>query len=184
LDLGSGAGFDAFLSSKAVGALGRVIGVDMTPEMISKARANAERGKYDNVEFRLGEIERLPVANGVVDVIISNCVINLSPDKASVFAEAFRVLKPGGRIAVSDIVALQPIPAAMREDLSAYAGCVSGAATVVELKSLLANAGFADVRVTPKTESAAFIRHWFPGRGFEDYIASAVIEAVKPFSAK
>ena len=183
LDLGSGAGFDAFLSAKAVGALGRVIGVDMTPEMISKARANARRGNYPNVEFRLGEIERLPVADNVVDVVISNCVINLSPDKRAVFHEARRVLKPGGRIAVSDIVALQPIPPAMRDDLSAYAGCVSGAATVAEVKTLLTAAGFEQVRVTPKSESAAFIREWFPGRGFEDYIASATIEAVKPFRA-
>lgn len=183
LDLGSGAGFDAFLSAKAVGALGRVIGVDMTPEMISKARANAQRGNYHNVEFRLGEIERLPVANDIVDVIISNCVINLSPDKAAVFAEASRVLKPGGRVAISDIIALKPIPAGLRQDLSAYAGCVSGAATVSEIRSLLLAAGFDQARVTPKPESAAFIREWFPGQGFEDYIASAVIEAVKPIHA-
>jgi arsenite methyltransferase len=184
LDLGSGAGFDAFLAARAVGEEGRVIGVDMTPEMLSKARANAARGHYRNVEFRLGEIENPPVADHAVDVIISNCVINLSPDKAAVFREAFRVLKPGGRIAVSDIVALQSIPETMRHDLSAYSGCVSGAATVQELRVMLEAAGFRAVQITPKPESRAFIQEWFPGRGFEDYIASATIQAVKPVAAR
>jgi arsenite methyltransferase len=180
LDLGSGAGFDAFLAARVVGDDGRVIGVDMTPEMISKARSNAARGGYGNVEFRLGEIERLPVADHTIDVIISNCVINLSPGKEAVFREAFRVLKPGGRIAVSDIVALQPIPDAIRHDLAAYSGCVSGAATTKDLRRMLETAGFAAIQITEKRESREFIVEWFPGRGFEDYIASATIEALKP----
>ncbi|HWN93538.1 MAG TPA: arsenite methyltransferase [Methylomirabilota bacterium] len=184
LDLGSGAGFDAFLAARAVGGEGRVIGVDMTPEMISKARTNAARGKYSNVEFRLGEIENPPVADNTVDVIISNCVINLSPDKSAVFREAFRVLKPGGRIAVSDIVALQPIPETMRHDLAAYSGCVSGAVTVQELRSMLEAAGFRAIEITPKPESRAFIQDWFPGRGFEDYIACATIQAVKSVATR
>jgi SAM-dependent methyltransferase len=180
LDLGSGAGFDAFLAARAVGPTGNVIGVDMTPEMISKARSNKARGGYANVEFRLGEIERLPVADSSVDVIISNCVINLSPDKDAVFREAFRALKPGGRLAVSDVVALADIPDSIRQDLAAYAGCVSGAATASQIKAMLTAAGFSQIRVTTKPQSARFIKEWFPGRGFEDYLASATIEAVKP----
>ena len=184
LDLGSGAGFDALLASRAVGPEGKIIGVDMTAEMMGKARANAARGDYHNVEFRLGEIEHLPVGDQTVDAIISNCVINLSPDKGAVFREAFRVLKSGGRLAVSDIVALQPIPASMHQDLLAYTGCVSGAATVRELQELLASAGFRAVRITPRPESRLFIREWFPGRGFEDYIASATVQAVKPVATE
>jgi SAM-dependent methyltransferase len=184
VDLGSGAGFDALLASHAVGPDGKVIGVDMTAGMIGKARTNAARGNYHNVEFRLGEIESLPVADQTADAIISNCVINLSPDKAAVFRESFRVLKPGGRIAISDIVALQPIPESMREDLTAYAGCVSGAATVHDLQDLLSTAGFRAVRITPRPESRHFIREWFPGRGFEDYIASATVQAVKPVTTE
>jgi arsenite methyltransferase len=184
LDLGSGAGFDVFLAARVVGEDGRVIGVDMTPEMISRARANAARGNYRNVEFRLGEIENPPVAESTVDVIISNCVINLSPDKAAVFRAAFRVLKPGGRIAVSDIVALHPIPETMRHDLPAYSGCVSGAATVQELDAMLDAAGFRAIRITPKPESREFIQEWFPGRGFEDYIAAATVQAIKSVTAR
>lgn len=180
LDLGSGAGFDSFLAAKGVGATGRVIGVDMTPDMISRARQNAARSGYRNVEFRLGEIERLPVADASVDVILSNCVINLSPDKQAVFQEAARVLKPGGRLAISDIVALKEMPRAVKEDMAAYSGCVGGAALVTELHRMLVEVGFERVRVTPKPESATFIREWFPGSGFEDYVASAIIEAVKP----
>jgi arsenite methyltransferase len=180
LDLGSGAGFDTFLAAQAVGPAGRAIGVDMTPDMVSRARQNASKGGYTNVEFRIGEIERLPVADNVVDVILSNCVINLSPDKQAVFNEAARVLKPGGRLAISDIVALQELPPALRQDLAAYSGCVGGAALVTELHRMLGEAGFERVRVTLKPESAAFIREWFPGNGFEDYVASALIEAVKP----
>lgn len=180
LDLGSGAGFDSFLAARAVGPTGRVIGVDMTPEMVSKARKNSANGGYDNVEFRIGEIESLPVADATVDVIISNCVINLSPDKPRVFREAFRVLKPGGRLAVSDIVALAPIPDELRKDWELYTGCVSGASLVDDLKAMLKQAGFTDIRIVRKGESREIIGGWFPGRKAEDYVASASIEAVKP----
>jgi len=180
VDLGSGAGFDAFLAAEAVGPEGRVIGVDMTPAMIEKARANARRAGRPQVEFRLGEIEALPVADASADVIISNCVINLSPDKARVFAEAFRVLKPGGRLAVSDVVATAELPPEVRTDLGLRSCCVGGAATIPELEALLAGAGFADVRIAPKDESRAFIREWAPGARAEDYVVSATIEAVKP----
>lgn len=180
LDLGSGAGFDTFLAARAVGPTGRVIGVDMTPEMVSKARKNKDSGGYDNVEFRIGEIESLPVADATVDVIISNCVINLSPDKRRVFREAFRVLKPGGRLAVSDIVALAPIPEELRKDWELYTGCVTGASLVDDLKAMLKAAGFASIRIVRKGESREIISGWFPGRKAEDYVASTSIEAVKP----
>ena len=147
LDLGSGAGFDCFLAAQKVGAKGKVIGVDMTPEMLDKARENARKGKYKNVEFRLGEIENLPVADSSVDVIISNCVINLSPDKARVFAEAFRVLKPGGRLMVSDIVLLQELPDAIKNSVQAYIGCLSGAVMKAEYLRLIKKAGFKDVSI-------------------------------------
>ena len=147
LDLGSGAGFDAFLAAKAVGDTGRVIGVDMTPEMISKARENARKGGYRNVEFRLGEIEHLPVADGSVDLIISNCVINLSPDKPQVFADAFRVLRPGGRLTVSDIVLLKALPPALASSVAAYAGCIAGASMKEDYLSMLRRAGFTQVEV-------------------------------------
>jgi SAM-dependent methyltransferase len=180
LDLGSGAGFDAFLAARAVGETGSVIGVDMTPAMISKARANAVKANLSNVQFRLGEIENLPVADASVDVILSNCVINLSPDKLRVFAEAYRVLKPGGRLAISDVIALKPVPQAMREDIQLYASCASGAALISEIEAMLAEAGFGEIRLTPKPESRAVIAEWFPGKGLEDHFASATIEAVKP----
>ena len=180
LDLGSGAGFDSFLASRAVGRTGLVIGVDMTPEMVSKARKNKASGSYENVEFRVGEIESLPVADATVDVIISNCVINLSPEKPRVFREAFRVLKPGGRIAVSDIVALAPIPDELRNDWELYTGCVAGASLVDDLKAMLKAAGFTNIRIVRKGESREIISGWFPGRKAEDYVASASIEAVKP----
>jgi arsenite methyltransferase len=179
LDLGSGAGFDAFLAARAVGPTGHVIGVDMTPEMVTKARQNKARGGYGNIEFRLGEIESLPVADSSVDVILSNCVINLSPDKARVFREAFRVLKSGGRLAISDIVATAPMPESLRRDLELYAGCVAGTAPVGDVKAMLLAAGFAEVRVEPKPESRQAIRDWFPGRGLENYVVSATIEAIK-----
>jgi SAM-dependent methyltransferase len=180
LDLGSGAGFDAFLAARAVGVRGHVIGVDMTPEMLTKARANAAKAGYENVEFRLGEIEHLPVADSTVDVIISNCVINLSPDKPAVFREAFRVLKSGGRLAVSDVVAMAPIPAELQKDWELYTGCVAGASTVEVLRALLEEVGFAEVRITRKGESRDILENWFPGRGVADYVASASIQAVKP----
>ena len=180
LDLGSGAGFDAFLAARAVGHSGQVIGVDMTPDMVSKARANAVKGGYANVDFRLGEIEHLPVADATVDVIISNCVINLSPDKAQVFRDAMRVLKPGGRLAISDIVLTAELPAEMRAEVALYTGCVAGAVDVATLTALMAGAGFTDIRIAPKDTSKEYISQWAPGRGVEHYIASANIEAVKP----
>lgn len=180
LDLGSGAGVDAFLAAKAVGPEGSVIGVDMTPAMITKARANAEAGGYANVDFRLGEIEHLPVADGSVDVIISNCVVNLSPDKPAVFAEAFRVLRSGGRLAISDIVATTDLPDEMRADLALYSGCVAGATQVSRLEEMMAGVGFESIKVSPKGESRSFIDQWAPGRDLADYVVSAAIEAVKP----
>lgn len=180
VDLGSGAGFDCFLAARRVGDRGRVVGVDMTPDMISKARANAERDGYANVEFRLGEIEALPVADGTADLILSNCVINLSPDKARVCREAFRVLKPGGRLAISDIVALQPIPPALKADLAAYTGCVAGAAAPAELEAMLKAAGFINVQVDVKAASRAFINDWIPGQNAGDFVASANITGRKP----
>lgn len=184
LDLGSGAGFDVFLAARQVGESGHVIGVDMTPDMLSKARANAAKyatqSGLDNVEFRLGEIEHLPVADASVNVIISNCVINLSPDKAQVFREAFRVLTPGGRLAISDIVTTAPLPEAMQQEIAHYTACVAGAASIDALTGMLTAAGFTTIRIAPKDASREFIRHWAPGRGVEDFIASASIEAIKP----
>ena len=147
LDLGSGAGFDCFLAAKKVGNRGKVIGVDMTPEMLDKARKNAVKGNYTNVEFRLGEIENLPAANNSVDVIISNCVINLAPNKKRVFEEAFRVLAPNGRLMVSDIVLLKPLPKAIQENVEAYAGCVAGAELKDKYLELIREAGFREVKV-------------------------------------
>jgi SAM-dependent methyltransferase len=147
IDLGSGAGFDCFLAARRVGSEGRVIGVDMTHEMISRARSNAEKGGHTNVEFRLGEIEHLPVADGAADLIISNCVINLSTDKASVFSEAFRVLKPGGRLAVSDIVLDGDLPDAVRNDAAAYSGCISGAVERSSYIKMMKDAGFDHIRI-------------------------------------
>ncbi|UPM56151.1 arsenite methyltransferase [Gottfriedia acidiceleris] len=179
LDLGSGGGFDCFLAARKVGESGRVIGVDMTPEMISKARLNAEKNSFKNVEFRLGEIENLPVANDSVDVIISNCVINLSPDKNRVFQEAYRVLKKGGRLAISDIVLTADLPDDIRNDLSFYSGCISGSSYIKDLEQYLQLAGFNAIRIVPKDDSHEFIKEWAPGRNVQDYIVSAVIEAVK-----
>jgi SAM-dependent methyltransferase len=179
LDLGSGAGFDCFLAARQVGDSGHVIGVDMTPEMISRACANAEQGGYRNVEFRLAEIESLPVADASVDVIISNCVVNLSPDKPRVYAQAWRVLKPGGRLAISDVVATATLPDHIRRDLALHAGCVAGASLVADIEAMLRAAGFEQVRVTPKDESRTLIRNWAPGNATEDYVVSALIQAVK-----
>ena len=147
LDLGSGADFDCFLAADKVGPEGKVIGVDMTPEMLEKARENAKKDNCTNIEFRLGEIENLPVADGSVDIIISNCVINLSPDKSSVFSEAFRVLKPGGRIMVSDIVLTKELPDNIRDNVSAYISCISGAIIREDYLSAIEKAGFTDVKV-------------------------------------
>jgi arsenite methyltransferase len=184
LDLGAGGGFDCFLAAKQVGAGGRVIGIDMTPDMVSKARANARQIGARNVEFRLGEIERLPVADSSVDVILSNCVINLSPDKRSVFEEAFRVLKPGGRLAISDVVATAELPAAIVAQVELLTGCVAGAARVETLRELLASAGFTGVRIDIREESRAFIGEWMPGTGAERYVASATVKAEKPRGAR
>ncbi len=147
LDLGSGAGFDAFLAAQRVGKTGRVIGVDMTAEMVEKAKVNAKKGSYSNVEFRLGEIEKLPVEDNSVDVIISNCVINLSPDKKSVFEEAFRVLKPGGRLMVSDLVLVKELPAAVKESVEAYVGCLAGAVFKNDYIKYMKESGFDNIKV-------------------------------------
>lgn len=179
LDLGAGGGFDCFLAARAVGPTGHVIGVDMTPEMVLRARENAQKAQFANVEFRLGEIEHLPVADSSVDVIISNCVINLSPDKLAVFREAFRVLRPGGRLAVSDVVATAELPAEWREDMSLLSGCISGAAEIEELAAIIQEAGFTDIHIEPKEGSRDFIREWQPGTRLEDYVVSANIRATK-----
>lgn len=180
VDLGAGAGFDCFLAARQVGATGRVIGVDMTPEMVRKARENAPAAGFDHVEFRLGEIEHLPIADATADVIISNCVINLSPDKAAVFQDAFRVLKPGGRLAVSDVVATAEIPASWRDDMRLLGACISGAADIDTLTGLMEAAGFVDIDIRPKDESREFIREWEPETALEDYVLSASIRARKP----
>lgn len=179
LDLGSGGGFDCFLASPKVGSYGKVIGVDMTPEMISKARNNANKNNFSNVEFRLGEIEHLPVADEQVDVIISNCVINLSPDKNQVFKEAYRVLKKGGRLAISDIVLSAELPDHIKLNVNLYSGCISGAATIESLIDIIKSAGFKNISITPKDESKDFIKEWAPKHKVEEYIVSAIIQAQK-----
>ncbi|MDD5505929.1 MAG: arsenite methyltransferase [Candidatus Omnitrophica bacterium] len=178
LDLGSGAGFDAFLASRKVGKSGRVIGVDMTPEMIEKARANAQKGNYLNVEFRLGEIEKLPVENDLVDMVISNCVINLSPDKERVFKEAFRVLKPGGRLMISDLVLTRDLPEAIKASVEAYVGCLAGAIKIKEYLKLIMLAGFKHVLVI--SESSYPVDAMFDNlEAAQDAIASIKVSAVK-----
>lgn len=180
LDLGSGGGFDAFLAARQVGPAGRVIGVDMTPEMVALARANAGKVGLTHVDFRLGDIEQLPVADGSVDVIMSNCVINLAPDKGAVFREAFRVLAPAGRLAISDMVAIGDLPEAVAADPAAYTGCIAGAAPVAELERVIADAGFERVRITVQAQSRELVDDWSPGTGAGVAVASALIEAVKP----
>jgi len=183
VDLGAGGGFDCFLAAKQVGGTGKVIGVDMTPDMVTKARMNAEKVGTKNVEFRLGEIENLPVADNSTDIIMSNCVINLSPDKLSVYRDAFRILKPGGRLAIADIVATAPLPEKVQKDLALVSACVGGAATIDDTVEMLKETGFADIKVQPKDESRELIRAWDPNKSDNagDYVVSAYIEAVKPF---
>jgi arsenite methyltransferase len=196
LDLGSGGGFDVFLVAQKVGPKGRAIGVDMTPEMLGKARKNAERfrkrTKLDNVEFRLGEIEHLPVADASVDVVISNCVINLSPDKPQVWREIARVLKPGGRVAVSDLALLKPLPRKVRDCIEALVGCVSGAVLVEATRSMAEAAGLTEIALTPKTGYVESMVDWndplyrrlikqLPkGTKLGDYVTSLYVEASKP----
>ncbi len=181
LDLGSGAGFDCFLAARAVGPSGTVIGVDMTPAMIAKARANAARGDWPNVEFRLGEIERLPVADRSVDVILSNCVINLSPAKERVFAEAMRVLRPGGRLAISDIVALGgALPSEIVRDLDLHAACVAGASPIESIRASLEDAGFVDIRIEPRPGAEAVLGACAGGAPIAGRVVSADIRARKP----
>ena len=198
LDLGSGAGFDAFLCGPKVGASGRVIGVDMTPDMLAKARGNlagySQRTGLSNVEFRMGEIEHLPVADASVDVVISNCVINLSPDKPQVWREIARVLKPGGRVAVSDMVLLKPLPAALAAAINAYVGCIAGASLLDDLRAMMRDAGLVKLELTPKpayveTLSAGDdplyrqVRALLPEGGSPaDYVTSMDIAAKRPVS--
>jgi len=172
LDLGAGGGIDCFLAAVAVGKTGKAIGVDMTPEMLHRARDNARNGGYDNVEFRLGEIENLPVADNTVDAVISNCVINLSPEKARVFEEAYRVLKPGGRVMVSDIVLTRELPEDVRDSLAAYAGCVAGASMKADYLATIANAGFRNVEVVSEQT--------FGSGELEGAILSVGVRAFKP----
>ena len=183
LDLGSGAGIDAFLASRETGPEGRVIGVDMTPSMLRRARENAAKGGYANVEFRLGEIENLPVADASVDVIISNCVINLSPDKPRVFAEAYRALKPGGRLVVSDLVLTRPLPEAVRRSVEAYVGCVAGASLKDDYLKFVRDAGFRDVEIL---EERGYGQSGLPAVVVEekawDAVTSVKVRAVKPIA--
>jgi SAM-dependent methyltransferase len=177
LDLGSGAGFDCFLAARAVGPGGRVIGVDMTPDMLARARENARKGGFANTEFRLGEIEHLPIPDQSVDVVISNCVVNLSPDKAAVFREAFRVLRPGGRVAIADVVARAPLAPEHRADLALVSCCIGGAATIAEIERWLAEAGFSDIAIREKDGSQQLVNSWAPGHGAAATVFSATIEA-------
>lgn len=180
LDLGAGGGFDAFLATRKVGPNGRVFGVDMTPEMIRKSRLNAEKNGYRNVEFLLGEIEHLPLPNSYIDVIMSNCVVNLSTNKFQVFSESFRVLKGGGRLAISDIVANKPLPPEILNNSKLYCACIAGALAVADLKDILQRVGFENIVIDVQESSRMFIKDWAPEVGAENYVASAKITAVKP----
>jgi arsenite methyltransferase len=179
LDLGSGGGFDCFLAREKVGENGFVIGVDMTPEMLKLARKNAAKSGYTNIDFRLGEIEHLPVADASVDVIISNCVINLSVDKKQVFKDAYRVLKLGGRLSISDVVATAELPDNIKQDMSLISGCIGGAEYIEDLEVIIRDAGFEDIQMTLKDNSKEIIRNWTPEKNIEDFVASYIIEAVK-----
>lgn len=179
LDLGSGGGFDCFLAREQVGDTGYVIGVDMTPEMVKLARENVVKAGYTNVDFRLGEIEHLPVADSSIDVIISNCVINLSLDKEKVFCEAYRVLKAGGKLSISDVVATAELPEQIKQDISMMAGCIAGAEYVENIRSMIQKAGFKNIKLTPKDNSKDIISSWVPNRNVEDFVTSYIIEATK-----
>ena len=182
VDLGCGGGFDCFLAAREVGEEGRVIGVDMTADMISKARDNAKKTSFLNVEFRLGEIEHLPIADNTADIIMSNCVINLSPDKQAVYDEAFRVLKPGGRLSISDVLAKTELPDLIKSDLNLVSACIGGAATIQKTKMMLSKAGFQDVKIEPNDKSQELIEQWSPSKGSAagEYVVSAYIEGIKP----
>ena len=180
LDLGSGGGFDCFLASRQVGPTESVIGVDMTPEMVLLARQNAQKANYKNISFRLGEIEHLPIADNSVDVIISNCVINLAQEKEQVFRETWRVLKNGGRLSISDIVATAELPERIRNDLSMLSGCIAGAEYIEKIHYLLQKIGFSNICMTPKDNSREILISWVPDSQAEDYVASYLIEATKP----
>ena len=181
VDLGSGGGFDCFLAAKQVGETGQVIGVDMTPEMITKARKNADKTGTENVEFRLGEIEHLPVADNSTDLIMSNCVINLSPDKLQVYREAYRILKPGGRLSISDVLATANLPDEVQKNLALVAACVGGAATFEDTEKILKEVGFQKIKIKANDNSRDLIREWDPDKSENavDYVVSAYIEAVK-----
>ncbi len=179
LDLGCGGGLDCFIASRKVGKSGYVIGVDMTPDMISLARRNSEKGGFSNVDFRLGEIEHLPVADASVDVVISNCVVNLSLDKDQVIKEVFRVLKKNGRLSISDVVATTKLPEQIKRDLDLISSCIGGAEYIEDLRQMLQNAGFTDVRLTPKENSKEIVESWGLADGIVDYVASYNIEAIK-----
>lgn len=179
VDLGSGAGIDCFLAAREVGENGFVYGIDMTEAMIQKAKSNLDHRNIQNIEFRLGYIESLPIEDKSVDVAISNCVINLSLDKQKVFNELYRVLKHGGRVAISDVVLSAVLPNDIKNDLAMISGCVSGALDKDELKEMLENAGFEQISITPKDESREFLSEWANGIGVEKYLVSAVIKAVK-----
>lgn len=179
IDLGSGGGFDCFLASKKVGKFGKVIGVDMTSEMIELAKKNSLKGDYGNVEFLLGEIEKLPLGDSFADVIISNCVVNLSPNKEAVFKEASRVLKIGGRLSISDIVTTTELPEEIKNNIELYTGCITGATKLDKLKSIMEMAGFGEINIEVKEDSRSFISKWAPNSNAEDYIAAAYITAIK-----
>lgn len=180
LDLGSGGGIDVLLSARRVGPAGYAYGVDMTDDMITLARANAAKAGAANVEFLKGDIEAIPLPDASVDVVISNCVINLIPDKAQVFREAFRALKPGGRLAVSDVINVVPLSAELAAKPELLCGCIAGAAPAARIEEWLAAAGFVDIRITPRPESSELIATWVPGSGIENHVVSAIIEARKP----
>lgn len=179
LDLGSGGGIDCFIARTRTGETGYVIGVDMAPEMIALAQKHLQEKGYDNVEFRLGEIERLPVADSTIDVIISNCVINLSQNKQQVFHDAYRVLKPGGRVAISDILTTAELPDEIKQDLALLAGCVAGAQHVRKIEAMLIEAGFSSIELIPKDASRTILETWVPGAGLAAYAASCLITAVE-----